>query len=106
MSSIIRTLNFKHIALTLTGSAQALTASADTFTTEFELYCGAANVGSVFLGDSTVDNTWIPRDKGTRTNFKPEDIGGEPKAFDLSKLFVTGTLNDTIVIQYRVIAST
>lgn len=100
----VSTIGFKSFRITLAaGQIPKKLSDVSLQTTEFELYCGSTNTGDMFLGNSTVDSTnWIPRKKDTRTDFEPEDIDGEPKHYDFSTLYLTGTVGDYAIIQYRV----
>lgn len=97
------TLNFKKISVTLitTGVAQPIFIS-NLYVTEFELYCSSTNAGSIYVGSSDVNSTWIPRIPNTTISFNAEDIAGEPKQFDLSTIYVSGTSGDSVIIEYRI----
>lgn len=97
----ISTLTFGGFRKTLIGSAQRLS-DTSILVTEFELHSLSTNSGNVFIGDSNVNSTdFIPRAVNSITNFSALDIKAESRHFDLKEVYVTGTLNDIIVVQYR-----
>lgn len=98
----VRTLNFGSIIKTLNEEslAERLT-DTQIFTSEFIIYFNTGNSSDIYFGGSKVDNTWIPRIAGTSSSYFAEDIPGEPRAFDLSRLYISGTLGDGVIIQYR-----
>lgn len=107
MPAPARTINFRKITLIAPAPGQRVPLSDKTiYATDFEVYVVAANSGAAsYIGDKTVDNTWIPRLKGTSYNFthgSGEHLGREPKlAFDLSRVFFTSdALGDQIIVQY------
>lgn len=76
------------------------------FATDFEVFVKSGNAGAnVYVGDETVDNTWIPRPKGTTWNFvhgTGNFIGRDPVlGFDLSRIFIDAdSAGDEIIVQY------
>lgn len=76
------------------------------FVTDFEFHPKANNVGAnMYIGNNTVDNTWIPRAAGLSVNFTHGDgtwIGEDQKtSIDLNKVFVDGDANgDTAIVQF------
>lgn len=61
----------------------------------------SANSGDFYLGGPTVSATdSVPRAKASPHNFYPVDVTGEPKGWDLSKVYVLGTAGDIVVCQY------
>lgn len=106
MATSVRTLGFKAFTVTIPTPAMAtplmLPSNADRYTTEFEVHNINTNSGAVFVGLSDVlSTTHIPRNTNTTTSFSAIDVPGEPKHFDLSKIYVTGTAGDTMRVQYR-----
>lgn len=101
MARRVHTLNFRSFTKTLKASntLEALS-STQRFTTEFEVFCGAGNVGNILIGESD-DSTWIPRTAGSKYAFGSEDIPAEGKHFDLNKIQIRGTAGDTVIVQYR-----
>lgn len=105
MISRIRTINFKFISKTLAETSVAEKISDERIlTTEFEFAPDSGNSGNMFIGNADVTSGSIPRAAGTsgRASYNAEDIPGEPRHFDLSTLYVTGTAGDSVVVQYRV----
>lgn len=76
------------------------------YVTDFELYVPTTNTGlQVYIGDSLVDNTWIPRVKGGLYNFTHGDgafLGPLMKlGFDLSKIYIAvASADDAVIVQY------
>lgn len=102
----VRTVGLKKVAtITIPAGGRAALSSTNIFATDFEIYFPTANVGNVaYVGDSTVDNTWIPRKKDNPYNFVSGtgSLGGTiPElGFNLAKIFVAGTSGDTAIVQY------
>lgn len=70
---------------------------------QFEMYVTDNDVGPVYIGNSSVDTTWIPRIAGSTTYFTAsagdDIIVG--RTYDLSQIYlVSGTAGDTVTIQY------
>lgn len=82
------------------------------YPTDFTVYVKAGNVGAnIYIGDKTVDNTWIPRAKGSITNFVhgTGNMMGhdEVVGFDFSNFYFVGESDgDSIVVEYMVRAKT
>ena len=103
----LKTLNLKRIIVTIAAPGQAQPIS-DTaiFVSDFEFYMVAANAGAnMYIGDETVDNTWIPRPKGTsykRTAGDGTFLGTDAKlGFDLSQLYVDAdAAGDKMIVEY------
>ena len=76
------------------------------YPTDFTVYVVSGNLGAnVYIGDKTVDSTWIPRPKGSIVNFvhgSGNMMGhDEIVGFDFSNWYFIGEGNgDTIVIEY------
>jgi hypothetical protein len=86
---------------TLDGTTQRLS-STTLYVTEFEIYSLSTNAGNYYLGDENVSATDnIPREPGSYRTLLSEDIGMESRHFDLNQVFVLGTNNDVIVVEYR-----
>lgn len=102
-----RTIGMRKIAVTIAaaGTAQPISATP-LFATDFEFFVVSGNVGANgYIGDSTVDNTWIPRAAGQTYNFvhgSGNFLGVDPVVgFDLSKIFIDSDANgDEFIIQY------
>lgn len=97
-------VNYKRIALTI--DATKPISATRIFTPDFEVYVLAGNTGAnVYVGDSTVDNTWTPRPKGqyfTFTHGSGEKNGPDAKLeFDLSRVFIASdNAADQVIVQY------
>jgi hypothetical protein len=102
-----RTVGLRKLNVTVTAPGTPVPCSlTPLFVTDFEVHVKSGNLGAnVYIGDETVDNTWIPRAKGTNWNFvhgTGNFIGRDPVlSFDLSKIFVDADgANDSIIVQY------
>jgi hypothetical protein len=102
-----RAIGRKKILVTLTDAATNYPISTGTLiTSDFEVYVPVGNGGPcVYIGDSTLDATWIPRTSGSRVNYVSGDgsMAGPsaPLAFDLSKFYVRGSVaGDTVIVEY------
>jgi len=93
------------VTVSLAGTQVPISAT-QLFVTDFEVYVNDSNAGAnMYIGDSTVDNTWIPRPKGETINFTHGDgtlIGpAGVEAFDLSRIYLDAdAANDNAIIQY------
>lgn len=104
----VRTIGMRKIDVNVTTAGTAVPISATTlFATEFEVHVPNGNAGmNIYVGDSTVDNTWIPRNKGTTNNFSHgtgslDASGGGALAFDLNKIYIDADANgDDAIVQY------
>lgn len=103
------TINFEKIDVTVTTAGTAVPISATPlYVTDFEIYIPSANAGAnCYVGDSGVDNTWIPRAKSNSYNFTHgtgvlSGLGHQAVAeFDLSRVYVDADSNgDSVVVQY------
>lgn len=75
------------------GTAEALV--ADTlFTSSVEVLAKSANVGDVYIGDSTIDNTGSPLTAGQSLSFDGPRVNGNTIEFDLNAIFVDADNND------------
>ena len=85
---------------TLTASPTPLSA-VSIICQEFTVQGLATNSADFVIGgpDTTVALS-VPRAKSTPHNFYPVDIAGEPKGYDLSKIYVAGTAGDILACQY------
>lgn len=71
------------------------------WTTEAEIYNPTGN-SSIYYGGSDVDSaTHIPRAAGSITGITSLDMDGEPRHFDLNKIYITGTAGDVVRVQFR-----
>jgi len=105
-------LELRTVVVTTPTAGTAVPITTDkTYTHKFEVHIPNGNTGaSNFIGDSSVDNTSIPRAKataagnpdGTYTFVSSEESslsGGDP--FDLSKVFIDVTTGgDTAIVQF------
>lgn len=101
------TYGMRRITCTVTSAGTRVPISPTSlFTTDFEVHVAAGNVGAnMYIGNITVDNSWIPRAKGTTRNFTSgqailigmnQDVG-----FDLNKIYLDADANgDVAIIQY------
>lgn len=100
----IRTIGFRKINLDIPVAGTPVPISETTlFTSEFTVHVPSANSGTnVYIGNYTVDNTWIPRAKGNTFNFTHgEGDLEETLGFDLSKIYIdVDTGGDDVIIQY------
>jgi hypothetical protein len=98
-------LSRKRIPLVLTDANTNYPISdSGIVTTEFEVYIPQAKGGTIYIGDSTLDATWIPRDAGIWNYVSGNgNMTGysAPIGFDLSKWFIRSTVaGDTVIIEY------
>lgn len=76
------------------------------FVSDFEFHPKAANAGAnMYIGDLTVNNTFIPRPKGVTVNFVHGTgiVIGEDSVvrYDLNKIFVDADANGDIgIVQF------
>lgn len=105
--TVVRTIGRRRLVLTIPPSGDPVPISAtNIFTPDFDVHFPSANAAaSGYIGDSTVDATWIPRVKGTTFSYAHGDgnLGGMRPSlgFNLAKIFVhTGTAGDTCIIEY------
>lgn len=103
----VRTIGMRKITVTVTTAGTQVPISATPlFVTDFEVFPLNANAGaSMYVGDSTVDNTWIPRPKNFPVNFihghGTLDGDGDVLGFDLSKIYLDGDADgDVAIVQY------
>jgi len=98
-------LKFALITVTVTSAGTAVqVSSTDIYVNEFTAY-NASETSSVYIGDSTVDNTWVPQDKfdGAVTHTAEEGNFGDGNAYNLRDVFVDGDSNgDVCRIRYVV----
>ncbi len=99
----------KKLTVTIaSGPAATKISSTRILTPDFTVYFPSGNTGAVgYVGNSALDNTWIPRPKATIFNFihGTGNILGDDQvvAFDLSRIYVlTSTANDTCIVEYQV----
>lgn len=103
----VRTIGMRRIVVPVaTAGTQVPISSTTLYTTDFEVFPLNANVGAnMYVGNSSVDNTWIPRPKNQPVNFVHGTgtlDGADPVlGFDLNKIYLDGDSNgDTAVVQY------
>lgn len=97
-------VGFRKITLTLdVASTRKKLSETPIFTQQFEVHIPSTATGPVYIGDSGVDNTWIPRAAGSTAAFTSSSGGDIVKGpyFDLSKIYaLSATAGDTVIIQY------
>jgi len=110
----VRTMGRKKVTITLSTTVPApiidITGihKEDRLITDFEIYFPTSNVGLYgYVGNSTVDNTWIPRVKTLPYNFVSGtgSMGGQnvELAFNASNWYVLGSQNgDVAIVEYMV----
>jgi hypothetical protein len=106
------TVGFRKVFVTVPVAGVAVKLSqASIKVHEFEMYVPLGNTGSVYLGDSSVENSsgvnggWIPRTKGEVISFTASENASLSSGdyFDLSKLYLNANTNsDSAIIQYKV----
>lgn len=94
----VATAGYKSIPINLTGLPQKLT-SETVNAKEFEIYNTTGN-SSIKVGGLDTLTDAIPRTGGTIISFTLEYVPGEVNIFDLSKIYVSGTIGDVITLQY------
>lgn len=106
----VRTIGMRKINVTVTTAGTRVPISSTTlFATDFEVFPLNANAGAnMYVGNVTVDNTWIPRPKNFPVNFVHGTgvFSGEDQvmAFDLSKIYLDSDSNGDIArVQYLTI---
>ncbi len=87
--------------LALSGTAQRIFEGAETnghqdHTNDVIITALAANAGSIFIGDSTVDNTARPLIPGASVNFSVNPMADD--YFKMSNMFIDGSATGDIVI--------
>lgn len=102
-----RTIGFRKIRVTVAVAGTAVPISENPlFVSDFEIFPLAANTGAnSYVGNSEVDNTWIPRPKGEAVNFvhgTGNFIGRDAVVgIDLSRIYVDSDSNgDVVIVQY------
>lgn len=76
-------------------------------TSLLEIYVPTANTDPVYVGDSTVSSSWIPRSKSSYFAFTPDGMAGFSKGdyFDLGEWYVLGTTaGDTVIVEYYAVS--
>lgn len=102
-----RTIGRRKITVTIAAGPVATPISAtNLFTTDFSIHFPTTNAATEgYVGDSTVDTSWIPRAAGSSFNFVhgmgSMDGDSTVTAFNLKKIFViTSTPGDTAIVEY------
>lgn len=97
-------VNFKRITVTLASANVAYKiSSAKILSWQVEVHVPTTATGPVYIGDSSVTSSWIPRQSGSTSAFTASGCGSLSKGdfFDLSNLYVlSATAGDTVIIQY------
>jgi len=97
--------NFNSIRVTVTTAGTPVRISSTPITTpEFEMFVLSANAGAnMYIGDSTVDNQWIPRARSTRTSYTSGNADlVKDNLFQLNEIYLDSDGNgDIAIIQYR-----
>ena len=105
----VRTAGRKKITVTIGASATPISnllgVPVNLYCTDFEVWFPSTNAGTYcYIGNSTVDATWIPRVKQKNYNFVQGtgSIGGTipEEGFNLGKIYIFGTQNDTAIVEY------
>lgn len=104
----VRTISRKKITVTIpAGPARVPISATPIFATDVEIHFPSANVGAVgYVGDVTVDTTWIPRTKGVTYNIVHgtgtlSGPAGQVESFNLGQLYVlTASAGDTCIVEY------
>lgn len=103
----VRTVGRRKIEVTLlAASAVAISPTIGKWTPDFSVYFPSGNSGAVaYIGDSGVDNSWIPYPKEKVINYVSGtgSMGGTiPElAFDLGKIYIQGGAdNDIAIVEY------
>lgn len=103
----VRTIGMRQVLVTVATAGTAVPISANTlFATDFEVFPLNTNIGSnMYVGNVSVDNTWIPRPRNQPVNFVHGtgviDGANMVIGFDLSKIYLDADSNgDTAIIQY------
>ena len=84
------------------GTQEAISASA-IYTPWIEVYAPDTNVGNVYLGNSDVDNSWIPMLPGEKKAYAANELGsiGSGDQLNLANWYVDAdNNNDDLIIQY------
>ena len=88
------------------GATNKVLSATSLLVTDFEMQPDTGNTGSyMYIGDSSVDNTYIGRAKGSITNFTVGNSNPVTQpSMDLSKWYVAGdNAADVAIIQYRIL---
>ena len=91
-----RSIGYKTFQFVLSGVNQRLSATK-MYCYGFEIYADVSNSGIVYTGDELVGSL-DGRPIGPGRVFSPPEVhlGSNSDEYDLSKIWVVGTLNDTI----------
>lgn len=100
----MRTIGRRKITVVI-GAGATPVSLTNLFVTDFEFHFPAGNVSaSGWIGDSTVDATWIPRPKAESVNFVHGTgtmEGGQPVgSINLKNIYVFADPADTCIIEY------
>ena len=106
----VLTIGKRKITVTIpAGPARVPILATPIFVTDFEIHFPNANVAAVgYIGDVTVDTTWIPRTKGVTYNFVHGTgtlmgTAGQVQSFNLNKIYVvTANAGDTCIVEYLI----
>ena len=84
------------------GTQEAIS-SSNVYTPWIEVYAPEGNAGNVYLGNSDVDNTWIPLLPGSMKAYSANELGslGSGDQINLADWYVDAdNNNDDLIIQY------
>jgi len=104
-----KTVNFEKITVTVTTAGTQvpiMSSGVNRYVKSFSVYAPTGNTGTnIYLGNSSVDNTWIPIAKGA-INSKTLDAESITEGFmyDLTKIYIDADSNgDTAIVVYELI---
>lgn len=99
-----RPIGMRKVLVTVATAGTAVQISSSEIMTPFiEVYVPSGNTGAVYIGDLTVDSTWIPRSAGSIYRFSASERGDVTKGdyFDLSLVYIDAANSaDTAIVQY------
>lgn len=100
---MVATINFDKITVTVTTAGTAVpimsSTNAHRYQKAFKVYVPTTNTGVMYVGNSSVDNTWDPIAKGAKEAFSVDaEQWGEGLEFDLSQIYVDSANNGDVLI--------
>jgi len=103
-------VNLERISVTIATASVAQKISSEPIKTpKFEVHVPNGSTGPFYIGDSDVDDTWIPLGKATAAGnedgtylFSASDEGfTHGDFFDLSEMYImSATASDAAIVQY------